>query len=84
MNDTIDNFGKRSKEVTGCNFRVKENLWGEEAFKADVDAVLPTGYAMFSFKASKVLVWIGIILAELFDDILAYVTIVLLDLLSDA
>lgn len=97
MDYGVNHFGKRSQEVGGINFRIEEDLRGQESLIANIDIVFlimsgqlmvsvalipthPSSHTVFASKSSKVLVWIGIILLKLLDDILTNIGVVFFNL----
>ncbi|KAI3480684.1 hypothetical protein L1887_57163 [Cichorium endivia] len=84
LDHAVDDLGERREEVGRGDFRVEEDLGRKEAFVADVDLVLAAGDGVFALEAFKVLVGVLVVAAELADDVLAHVRVVLLDLFGDA
>ena len=97
LDDSVNDLGEGSQKVGRVDFGVEEDFRGEETLVSDVEVVFlvcqhvsgcsdhsthPSSDAVLAGETGKVLVRIGVVLFELFDDILADVGVVLFDLLG--
>lgn len=79
LNNIVHDLRQGRQEIRTVDLGIEEDFRGEESFVADINVVFPSRDAVFSSESRKVLVRIGVVFADLLDDVLAYVGVVFLD-----
>ena len=80
LNHVIHDLGQGRQKVRAVNFGIEKDFGGEEPLVTNVNVVFPACNAVFAGESRKVLVGIGVVLADFLDNVLADIGVVFLDL----